>query len=130
MRALHRVLGGLAATLALSVPATAQISAPSFRTANGVNDGQGVIAIGGSSITTGQVSVGTTATLVAAASARQSIDVTVDGAVKCYLGPAGVTTATGFPLQAVAGASKTIPSSAAIYAVCASTVTLGWMQHQ
>ena len=81
-------------------------------------------------IATGQVSVGTTATLVLAQGRRTSVDVTVDGAVKCYIGGPTVSTTTGFPLQAVAGATKTIPSSAAIYMVCASTVTVGYMAHQ
>jgi hypothetical protein len=110
MRRAIRAMGGLACGLALSISARAQ-------------------AVDTGRIATGQVSVGTTATQIVPAGVRNSIDVTVDGAVKCYLGAAGVTTTTGFPLQAVAGASKTIPSSSAVYAVCASTVTVGFMQH-
>jgi len=79
---------------------------------------------GGSTVLTGQVAVGTTATLVAAARAgRQRIGVTVVPAVQCAFGPAGVTLATGWPLAAVAYAADNWDTSAALYGVCATTAT-------
>lgn len=129
MRMISPKLGLALGALALSFPASAQVAAPTYKGPVGNEDGLGVITIGGQNIATSLVSVGTSAVPVVAARARQSVDITVDGAVKCYLGPAGVTTATGFPLQAVAGATKSIPSSAAVYAVCASTVNVGAMEH-
>ena len=73
-----------------------------------------------------QVAVTTSATLVAAARAtRQSVTITSDTAVKFYVGGSGVTTGTGFPVQATAGASITITTTAAVYAIGASAVTVG-----
>lgn len=81
------------------------------------------------SLTTGQVSVGTTATLVATARAgRQRITVTTTAANACAFGNAGVTTSTGFPLQPIAGASVPFQTSAAIYAACSATTTVGYAE--
>lgn len=86
-------------------------------------------ARGGSTIVTGQVSVGTTATLVAAARAgRIKVGVTVTTAVQCAYGNAGVTLTTGWPLAAVAYASDSWDTSAALYGVCASTATVGYRE--
>lgn len=61
-----------------------------------------------SSIATNQVSVGTTSTQVVPARAgRTSLTVTILAANTCAFGNTGVTTATGLPLQPVAGASYT-----------------------
>ena len=85
---------------------------------------QNVTERGGSTIATGQVVVGTTATLVAAArTGRQKIGVTVTTAVQCAFGNAGVTLATGWPLVAAAYTSDSWDTSAAIYGVCASADT-------
>lgn len=82
------------------------------------------VAKGTATLASGQVSVGTTATqIVAAQSGRGRLTVTVDAAVKCYIGPSGVTTATGYPLQATAGASHTMNTSAAVFMVCATAAT-------
>ena len=73
------------------------------------------------SIATAQVSVASTATLVAAArTGRGAVIVTNLGAVAVYLGAAGVTTSTGTLLPGVVGASVTIPTSAEIYGVDAT----------
>lgn len=73
------------------------------------------------SVATAQVSVASTATLVAAARAgRGAVIVTNLGAVAVYLGAAGVTTTTGTLLPGVVGASVTIPTSAAVYGVDAT----------
>lgn len=68
--------------------------------------------------TTAQVSVGTAATLIAAAQeGRDEVTIQQLGTTPVYLGPAGVTTANGFPLPGVVGASVTIPVTTAIYGV-------------
>lgn len=79
-------------------------------------------------IVTGQVTVGTTATLIAAQRPRQRIILTVTSAVSCAFGGPGVTLATGLPLQPVAGATLTLETSAPVYAVCASSATIGDME--
>ncbi len=70
-------------------------------------------------ITTGQVAVGTSATLIAAAApgARSSITITNTAATAVYLGGSGVTTATGLLLPATIGASVTLNFSGALYGV-------------
>jgi hypothetical protein len=128
--ALRHFLLAVAGAAAFSCSAHAQVAVPNFKNSAGLpQSAQGIVSIGGGSIATGQVSVGTTPVLLVAARARQTVDVTVDGAVKCYVGPSAVTAVTGFPLQAVAGAAKTIPTSAAVWMVCASTVNVGYMEH-
>lgn len=70
---------------------------------------------------TGQVSVGTSATLLF--TAQPGVDeVTIQnlGTTEVFLGKAGVTTSNGFPLPGVAGASITLPVTEAIYGVVAS----------
>ena len=84
---------------------------------------------GGSTIATGQVTIATTATLVAAARAgRQRIGVTVTPAIQCAFGPAGVTLATGWPLAAVAYATDNWDTAAALYGVCASSATVAYRE--
>ena len=84
---------------------------------------------GGAAIATAQVSVGTTATLVAPArSGRVKVLATVGAANTCAFGAAGVTASTGFPLQPVAGASVTIDTAADVYAVCSATTTVGVLE--
>lgn len=92
--------------------------------AAGNTTGQFVVGKGGASLATGQVSVGTSATLIAAArTGRQKIGVTVTTAVQCAFGNPGVTLSTGWPLAAVAYASDSWDTAAALYAVCASAAT-------
>lgn len=67
---------------------------------------------------TGQVTVGTTATLIVPARPyRNSVTVILKEAVACHVGPAGVTAANGAFLPGVIGASMTLPYSGAIYMV-------------
>lgn len=88
-----------------------------------------VINRGGDLLATGQVSVGTTATLVAAArTGRQKITVSVGAANTCAFGNSGVTLTTGFPLQPTAGASLTLDTAAATYAVCSATTTISYVE--
>ena len=83
---------------------------------------------GATSLATGQASVGTTSTLVAAASpTRKRIVLTVGAANACAFGNAGVTTTTGFPLQPVAGATLTLDTTAAVYAACSATTTVSFI---
>lgn len=87
--------------------------------------GQFVVSKGGAGIATAQVAVSTAATLVAAARAgRQAVTITSTSAVVFYVGVTGVTTATGHYVAAAAGASITIPTAAAVYAVGASALTV------
>jgi hypothetical protein len=76
-------------------------------------------ARGVSSLATTQVSVGTTATIVAAArTARARLVVTQSAAGPCYFGPTtGVTATTGARLTAV-GASKVYTYAGALYGIC------------
>jgi hypothetical protein len=91
----------------------------------GDTTGTYVVSKGGGSVATGQVTVGTTATLVAAQrSGRQKITLSIGAANTCAFGNNGVTATTGFPLQPVAGATITIDTNAAIYAVCSATTTV------
>lgn len=96
----------------------------------GTNTVGGVITRGGASLATGQVSIGTTSTLLVAARAtRQAVTITVTAATACAFGNTGVTTTTGFPLQPIAGASVTLDTAAAIYGACASAATVGYIEN-
>lgn len=80
---------------------------------------------GTTSIAAGQVSVGTTAVQVVTARAgRATVTFSVGAANACSFGPAGVTTTTGFALQPVAGASLTLNTAAAVFAICSATTTI------
>ncbi|WP_416463169.1 hypothetical protein [Sphingomonas sp. VDB2] len=105
-------------------PGTAQwVRAP------GDTSGAYVVAKGSGSMATGQISVGTSSTLVAAARAgRSKIMLNVGAANSCAFGNSGVTTTTGFPLQPVAGASLLLDTSAAIYAACSATTTVSFIE--
>lgn len=84
---------------------------------------------GGTAIATAQTSVGTTATLIAAArTGRQKVTISVGAANACVVGAAGVTAATGFALQPVAGASVTVDSAADVYAACSATTTISVLE--
>ncbi|WP_416463945.1 hypothetical protein [Sphingomonas sp. VDB2] len=87
------------------------------------------VSKGAPSLATGQISVGTSSTLVAAArSGRGKITVTLHGANDCYFGNAGVTTTTGFRIKGVDGASYPIETSAAIYGACSATTTVSFIE--
>lgn len=72
-----------------------------------------------SRIASSQVSVTTTATITAIArSQRQAVTIQNHGATAAYCGPdATVTTANGFRLPGVDGASITVATSAVIYCI-------------
>jgi len=94
------------------------------------NGSRSVQQIGTPSFAVGQIAVGTSGTLVVAArTGRQAVTLTSLTAVAYSVGnTVGVTTASGFPIQAVAGAGVTIQTSAAVYAVGASAVTIGYVE--
>lgn len=103
---------------------------PTFRidqtipgTTNAVSVSGSITGRGGSTITTGQVSVATSATLIAAArTSRQKITLSPTSSVVYYVGAAAVTTTTG--MYVPAGASITLDTAAAVYAVGTATVTI------
>jgi hypothetical protein len=95
----------------------------------GDTTGTYMVQKGTASLATGQISAGTTSTLIAAARAgRSKITLAVGAANACAFGNTGVTTTTGFPLQPVAGASLVLTTSAAVYAACSATTTVGYIE--
>ena len=91
--------------------------------------GSNVVQRGAGSINTGQVSAGTSSTLIVAArTGRARVTLTVGAANSCAFGNSGVTLTTGFPTQPVAGASIPILTSAAIYGVCSAATTIGFIE--
>lgn len=118
-------MGG-AAQPSVSVDPSGNYVTPPTTNANG---SRSVQSVGAPSIATGQVSVGTSSTLIAAArTGRQAITVVSTTALVFYVGNTGVTTATGQYVAAAAGASITINTSAAIYGVAAAPVTVSYME--
>lgn len=88
------------------------------------------VASPGATLATNQVSVTTSSTLVVAARAgRQSVTISSTTAVVYYLGANGVTAANGLYVAAAAGASITLNTAAAVYAVGASAVTLSYLEN-
>lgn len=78
-------------------------------------DAAGNLRSSGDTIATAQVTVGTTATVIAAARAgRRSITIVNEGATDVRLGAAGVTTGTGLLLAGVKGQALTIETAAAV----------------
>jgi hypothetical protein len=95
----------------------------------GTNTIGGVVPRGSATLATGQVSVGTTFTQVVAARAnRATVTMSVGAANACAFGNTGVTATTGFPLQPVAGATLSLDTSAAIFAVCSATTTVSFVE--
>lgn len=88
--------------------------------------GGGGATVGAANFTPAQVSVGATATVIAAArtgaagTGRVSITITNTTTTAIYLGGSGVTTSTGTMLPGVVGASVTINTTAAVYGIVAT----------
>lgn len=100
-------------------------------TVQGITNGtpQNVVARGGGSLATGQVSAGTTSTqIVAARAGRQRVTVSVGAANACAFGNSGVTPTTGFALQPVAGATVTLETTAALFAACSAATTVSFVE--
>ena len=78
---------------------------------------------------TGQVSVGVSATqIIAANAARKGVLIFNAGTATVYIGAAGVTTAAGHILPA--GASVTLPTVSAVYGISTSSQTVSFMELQ
>lgn len=93
--------------------------------ADGVRRLRGGPQQGAANIATSQVTANATATQLAAQrTGRGAITIMNLGTTPVYLGAAGVTASTGILLPGTAGASVTIPTSAAVFGV-ASTGTQG-----
>ena len=74
---------------------------------------------GGTSIASGQASVGTSATSIAAArDTRKSIVVTNFGTADIYVGPSGVSTSSGHKVEV--GGSISLATTAQVFGVSAS----------
>lgn len=79
----------------------------------------------------GQVSVGTTATLIATPSSiPDNAGILISSSAAAFIGPAGVTTTTGFPV--LANTPTTVPTTGAasegLYAVVSSsTATVSYI---
>jgi hypothetical protein len=115
------------AAAVLASPAAAQI-APVYQDSGGRNVGAtGIYTISRSSLATGQVSVGTNATLIVPArSSRVRLILSPTSPVVYYVG--GSTVAPGAGVYVAAGASITIDTSAAVYAVGASPVVISYAE--
>jgi hypothetical protein len=76
---------------------------------------------------TGQVSVGSSTTLIIAAGTRQGVLITNPSSVTVYIGGSGVTTSNGQEL--LAGESVTLPTTSAVYGVVATgTQTVTYLE--
>ena len=92
---------------------------------------------GAGAMTTGQVSIANTATLIAAAASGGTslgVDVQNCNSVDLYVGGSGVTTATGYkiPASPYPGQcnSKSFPFSGAVYGIFATgTQTVGYVRY-
>lgn len=118
----------MSATPLLAVPVDPQGVYAARPTTNA--DGTGAVrSIGSPSLATGQVAVTTSATQVVPARAgRLAVTITATSAVVFYVGGSGVTTATGAYAGGAAGASITVPTQAAVFAVGASALTVSYME--
>lgn len=95
----------------------------------GDTNGTYMVSKGSGTIATAQVSVGTTSTQVVAARAgRGSVKITNLGTTDVFIGVTGVTTTTGDILPGTKGASITIPTNAAVFAVAATAQTVSVME--
>lgn len=91
----------------------------------------GTLCIGGASTTmaTGQVSCGTSSTaLVAARAGRSRVKITMVGAVDAFVGNTGVAVGTGDLLVGTKGSTMTLETSAAVFCVAASAVTVSFIE--
>lgn len=84
-------------------------------------DAAGNLRASGDAIATAQVTVGTAATVIAAARAgRRSITIVNEGTTDVRLGGAGVTSANGLLLAGIKGQQLTIETAAAISGIVAT----------
>lgn len=88
------------------------------------------IVAGSASLSTGQVSVASTDTVVVASRAgRAAVNVVNHGTTDVFLGATGVSITTGVLLAGVVGANITVPTSGAVYGITAGgTQTVSFME--
>lgn len=81
-------------------------------------------------LSTGQVTVGTTATLIVPARAgRVNLQVSNYSTTDTFCGPAGVTTANGYLLTGTKGATVILTTAAAVYCIVATgTELVSWAE--
>jgi len=81
-------------------------------------------------LNTNQVSVGSTATLIAAQRpGRLSVSIVNLSSTDIYIGPSGVTTSSGTLLLGTRGTALTVPSAVAVYGVVATgTASVSYME--
>lgn len=115
-------------TLGLNINAFNKLYTPGgYIPMPGDASGAYVVAKGSATLATGQISVGTTATLVRGAdTGRTSITVIIGAANACAFGNSGVTLTTGYALPATVGVTDTTATSAALYGVCSATTTVSY----
>lgn len=128
-----RVIGAAADATSASFPGLVTLSrnyvynGATWDRARGDLNGAYAVSKGGSNIATGQAAVTTSSTLVVAArTGRQKVTLSPTSSVVYYVGNTGVTTATG--VYVAAGATITLDTAAAIYAVGASAVTISYVE--
>lgn len=89
----------------------------------------GTVEVQGTTLSNGQVSVGTTVggtIILAASAARLGVIITNQGSVDCYIGTGTVSTANGFLLKP--GESVGIPTTSDVKGIVASsTTTIGYL---
>jgi len=85
---------------------------------------------GSTNFATAQISVGTTATLIAASRAgRRAISVVNVGTTDTFIGEVGVTTSNGVLLLGVKGSAVTLEVIGAVYGIVgAGTVTVAYVE--
>lgn len=87
------------------------------------------VSRGAGSIANGQVAVTTAATQVVPSRAgRSAVTLSSATAVAYWVGASGVTNVTGISIPATAGAGITLSTSAAVFAVGASAVTITYIE--
>lgn len=113
--------GNLRVNLQTAIPAGSSIIGKTGIDQTTPGSTNGVTDVGSSNWGVSRASVANTATqLIASRAGRQAIVVVNLGTTPVYLGGSGVTTSNGTLLPGVAGATRSIPFSGAIYGVVTS----------
>lgn len=106
--------------------------APNLNSGDITTGTQRVVLGGAPTLAHNQVSVATTAggtVIVAARAGRRSVVIINHGSTAVFIGNTGLTTSTGLQLIGTAGATISIPTSAAVYGiVAAGTQTVSYME--
>lgn len=90
-----------------------------------------VIEQGASNLNTNQVNIGNTATVIVNSRAtRRAVLIGLVGSAPTdvYIGPVGVSSATGFPLYGVKGAAISINTDGAVYGICSSSQEVAYLE--